>query len=360
MNNPQNMLNKLIKNLDQIIEQIDNHFKGIVYQHAQATILIQEFNQELGEKAWKIQFWDLIKELNKWIQEGKEFILKLDSINLPKIQQQNLIEQSINLSQSSNQRLLQSDAPKLLDQFIENLDFLSATMQIDLDYVNYPESQEAFQKEYNVQKLDNQNKCALIQGYQRVRGDGNCFYTSFFYQYLKILIQSKNKSLLDDFIKKTNELSLILFFNEQSLIKHFLELQIKQYFLKIINELLQNPSKIIFYFSKSNKVFYTCAIIIFRNYVHEIYQQNQVMLSNFLLEDLYNEIITWQQECNTNQAIIQILCQELNLQVNLYFFNHNSVDIQIYNQQGNLNQINLLFRPGHYQIAICDYQNYNY
>ncbi|CAD8157056.1 unnamed protein product [Paramecium pentaurelia] len=343
-----NITKTFITQLEQYINRVQSHYESIVKLISDAALLIGEQNIQLQQTVMIKEFWYIFAQLDEWINQGKIISQKLIEVNIIQYQQQQIIELSIQEEKNLKENV------NLLNEFIENLEFLSGAQLLDINYVNPPENQVAFNKEYGIQKLDFENKCRNIIGYQRVRGDGNCFYTSFFYQYLKILLQnSRQNNRIHEFINKVNKLNLILFFNGQSLIKTQNEIEIKQYFNQVIQELLQNNSKLLEYFSKSNKIFYVCSITIFRNIVRSIYEEQKNKISNFLDGDLYEEIVTWSKECNTNQAIIQLLSQELNFQVNLYFFRRDGIDLEIYNQNQDLYQINLLFRPGHYQIAIC-------
>ncbi|CAD8072013.1 unnamed protein product [Paramecium sonneborni] len=352
------MLVMLIKKLEQIIEEVDNFYKSIVNSYFEENQLREELENELQKIDLTYKFQKMINDLKEWIKNGKEFTQNIHFKNHVHFEQQLLNKQSINQQNNFNSKVIQQD---VLDFFINNLEFISGAEQIELNYVNYPEDIFAFQKEYGIQNLDCGNNLSRIKGYLRVRGDGNSFYTSFLFQYLKILLESQTKSQkMNDFIQMTKEINLNLFVNGQSLIQTQQEIEIKCYFTKIFKELLKNPEKLIWYFSKSNKKFYICAIIIFRNYVNEIFQLKRLMIFNSVNTDLYEEIMTWQKECNTNHDIIKILCEALDLQVNLYQFRKNSCDVQIINQNKNLNQISLLQQAKHYQIGIFYHQNYNH
>ncbi|CAK91427.1 unnamed protein product (macronuclear) [Paramecium tetraurelia] len=334
----------LIQYLKKQIQEVRKNFDNIIDIIQDASKKISEFKIQFKPTEKINEFWNNLAKIDEWIKQGNEVTKQMNDYNILKEWQQQI--QKSNFSDGND---------KQMKEFIKNLEFLSGGQILEINYVNPPESNAAFKKEYGTQKIDLENKFRNIIGYQRVRGDGNCFYTSFLYQYLNLLLSnSKNSKIeINKFINKVDELELTLFFNDQSLIKIQIENEIKKYFKYILKQLVQNPSDLLEYFSKNNKQFYVCSIIIFRNIVRQIYNQKKGYIENFLYTDIEEEIITWQKECNSNQAVIQLLSQELDLQVNLYFFRRDGVELEIYNQNQNLSQINLLFRPGHYQIALC-------
>ncbi|CAD8153494.1 unnamed protein product [Paramecium octaurelia] len=352
-----NNFETLIKYLDQQIQRVKSNLDNIIDIISEAGLKIDGFKLQLKQTDKIKEFWQMYVKLNDWIDQGTKIIQEMFEFNIIKEQRQQIFDLS---SHKSNYF---EDKEKLMTEFIKSLEFLSGGQILDINYVNPPESYAAFKKEYGTQKIDLEKQFSNIIGYQRVRGDGNCFYTSFLYQYLNLLLSnSQNRKIeINKFINKVDQLELTLFLNDQSLIKMKIEIEIKKYFNQILKQLQQNPSYLLEYFSKNNKQFYVCSIIIFRNIVRQIYNQKKSQIQNFLDTDLEEELVTWQKECNSNQAIIQLLSQELDLQVNLYFFRRDGVDLEKYNQNQNLPQINLLFRPGHYQIALCQnsYQESN-
>ncbi|CAD8155162.1 unnamed protein product [Paramecium octaurelia] len=192
-----------------------------------------------------------------------------------------------------------------------------------------------------------------IVGHINIRGDGNCFYTAFLYQYLSILLRDEQRR--NGFIKEMEELSAKIQYQDikieenkrivQEFVWQFQQLKTKEQLLRQ----MRNP----------DYLFYLLTIIVFRRYFAHLYHNYIQDLKQFGDLDIYNDLLTWEQECNNNEILISVIVEHFKLHITLYFIdlNNSNYDKKEYkpkqvNEGVKLEKIFLLLTPGHYQIAI--------
>ncbi|CAD8106410.1 unnamed protein product [Paramecium primaurelia] len=231
-------------------------------------------------------------------------------------------------------------------------------------YVRQIQDKQGLRKNYN---LDLQNSSLLdkhCNAFREVRGDGNCFYTAFGYQFLQILLFHYSFDQFLQFIEKIKQidLSMKIFVEEidfkiddketeKLLLQDFLQRLIKLKKTKDINQRQQNFFKqYSTYQYESDEIdscLYGLSTIFFRNYSDYIIENSEIKEA---INDKQN-LLLWEQECNNNEAVIAELARNLNIFVELIFFQNKEFNIRQYGNREN-QKIILLIKPGHYNIGL--------
>ncbi|CAK75598.1 unnamed protein product (macronuclear) [Paramecium tetraurelia] len=190
-----------------------------------------------------------------------------------------------------------------------------------------------------------------IIGHINIRGDGNCFYTSFLYQYLSILLRDEQRK--NQFINEVEQLSAKIKYQNieikenkkivQEFIWQFQQLKTKEELLKQMRD--------------PDYLFYLLTILVFRRYFAHIFHNSQEFKE---LGDLNitKDLLTWEQECNNNETLIRTIVEHFKLHIILYYIDlqNSSYERKEYLPKNNegvkVEKIFLLLCPGHYQIAL--------
>ncbi|CAD8212388.1 unnamed protein product [Paramecium pentaurelia] len=200
-----------------------------------------------------------------------------------------------------------------------------------------------------------------LRGFKRVRGDGNCFYTAFIYQYLQIVITKFGDQEFQQFVEILQQIDFNL---THETIEHFptgTRKDLKQIFLNFIYEIIGSKDKIQSFeneFKNTKSIFYALSIIYAKNLIHyfvEFNSEYQVLLG----EEAEQQIYQWELETDNIQVLLVILANCLNLILHFYFIDSDSktIDLQFYQPYQNdlslpSQNIYLLFCPGHYCIGL--------
>ena len=217
-----------------------------------------------------------------------------------------------------------------------------------------------------------------IPVYRGVRGDGNCFYRAFAFQFLELSLVKNKKESLDTiyfFIKDISENSRKFenFCDKNSIYQHTKRLYIplipKQLllYIDILYKFSKEKSKEIISFklmSLFNKIeeFDFGIIVIFRMIAWE---STRYFLKNNKIEPILTENLQTLEVllqdikvygCEAEQLVISSLSKFLKLRVTVNYIDKNNIDGKpIYDihesSLGNYFNINLFFRPGHYDIG---------
>ncbi|CAD8197422.1 unnamed protein product [Paramecium pentaurelia] len=281
------------------------------------------------------------------------------------------------IPQQNNQDEQQEEPYKLINKFESNQVRLQKTINIIKELQNrssnkriMEESQKYYLREigdfntlckhYSIKKINNkQNLKQHCNKIQFVRGDGNCFYTAFIYQFFIHLLFTYNLNQYDQFIQFVLDKKIQFKINyedfqidDQELLEEFLY-QLQQ--LRLIeneeDRKQQLLSQFIQYFiSEDGKgCFYNLSSIFLRNLCDTILELSEMKDQCLDRENL----LIWEAECNYNEIIVQILAQQLKIHIKLIFFQNGEFIIQEYEKDCQ-NQIILLIQPGHYNIGYND------
>ncbi|KAM3147679.1 OTU deubiquitinase [Paramecium bursaria] len=241
-------------------------------------------------------------------------------------------------------------------QLINNLYDLSFRQRVvEEEFSRFVGKQKSLEELYN--HYFGQNRGEIIKklpqelkGFIPIRGDGNCFYTAVSYSYLKMLIEKNKLQILEQNIKDVNfEIQyqkFIINIQQGELIKMDFINQMKQF---------QNVESLYSKVSDPQNILYGEMIIFIRSYVkHQCLQDKQILeTASAIGIDLSTNLISWEEECDMNEVIINKLSESLKVQINIIFIDsiQQAIDIRQYGKNKQF-QINLIMSPGHYNIAI--------
>ncbi|CAD8128197.1 unnamed protein product [Paramecium sonneborni] len=231
-------------------------------------------------------------------------------------------------------------------------------------YVRQLKNKVDLKKNYSLSLQANQEMGNYCNAFKEVRGDGNCFYTAFGYQFLSILLFDYSIDQFYKFIEKIKQINLPMKIYvtgqdfkiddkqlEEKLLKEFLNRLMK---LKQIQDLVQRKeqfhNQFAAYEKQSEEVdacLYGLSTIFFRNYSNYIVDFSEKKDALYDRENL----LKWEEECNSNEVIIAELAKQLNIFVQLIFIENKDQlkKFQYGNEQHN--KIILLIKPGHYNIG---------
>ncbi|CAD8185794.1 unnamed protein product [Paramecium octaurelia] len=230
-------------------------------------------------------------------------------------------------------------------------------------YIQDQHDKNDLSKEYNIKRLaTKQQLYQICQGYIQVRGDGNCFYTAFGYQFLKHLLITYQDDQFNQFIYNIKNINLrcriqIKDFKidnlelEKQILDEFIY-QIQQ--LRIIEDIEERKQELLNQFSQyeleqdGTAFLYALSTIFFRNLSYYLVEQDAE--AKTLIGDQQNNLLIWETECNSNEIVIMLLAKYLKLNITLIFFENEEFIVNQYEEK-NENKIILLIRPGHYNIG---------
>ncbi|CAD8055245.1 unnamed protein product [Paramecium sonneborni] len=221
--------------------------------------------------------------------------------------------------------------------------------------------QNALITEYGMKKKENKDKLKEhLIGMRNARGDGNCFYTSFVFQYLDFMINTTDQQF-QELIQQINMLKFQVTFQRQNFNQsEFNELQKK---FKAMCEYLRKQKienriqQFYDYFKDDDNEFYGLSIIFLRNLAYKFCIEDELISSLFVAQglDLEQQLLEWEYDCEYNEGVINLLSEKLNISTMQFICDSktNSIKIINFNQDQNTKlSIYLLFRPGHYNIGV--------
>ncbi|CAD8078646.1 unnamed protein product [Paramecium sonneborni] len=194
-----------------------------------------------------------------------------------------------------------------------------------------------------------------------VRGDGNCFYTAFGFQFLKLLLITYSDAEFNEFLNfiKQNQIKFKIYCKNFKIDDENIEKLLMEQFIYVLQQIrkIESKEERVMELKKqyqeyqiSNNgdgCFYCLSTIFFRNLSDRLLDNSE------LKDQVYDRInlLTWETECNNNEIIISILAQYLKIYVKLIFFHKGSFNLIEY-EKDQPNKIVLLIQPGHYNIGL--------
>ncbi|CAD8119096.1 unnamed protein product [Paramecium sonneborni] len=290
---------------------------------------------------------------------------QVDLIKINDIPQKNIIITQQRSNQDTNVKFDQLRSQSIKNYINQLYDESSRKRDTTKEYQFYlrkVQSDEELFQYYRVQNTQQQMELRkYCCSFRQVRGDGNCFYSAFGFQYLELLIRFNDKEF-DTFKnqilgKFTCQINFQTFHSDQ--IPNFSDQLIFEFFYRIqsirqIQDLNQRQIQLEQEFAAHNQenkdidgCFYGIVIIFFRSLSNYLFLNSEMY---FAVSDI-NNILIWEQEFNSTELIISELAKFLNIHVVLLFFDKNGFKVQEYQSQ-NQDKITLLIRPGHYNIGI--------
>ncbi|CAD8171873.1 unnamed protein product [Paramecium pentaurelia] len=336
--------NPLDKQNNSLIIELEQNFNN---QLKLIQDQIQQINKkEELEQSWKDKIDKDIKNISKLIEE---------------IQQQK--QQIKNIDNERNLQNLKNPQPiksVILDIYSKTTK--SRVVQGEFQYfIHQIQSQSELGKYYNL-KLDQKKKIySQISGFRQVRGDGNCFYTSFGYQYLQLLIDQYDQNEYDQFLNSViKKMRFRIQYPKNKIEDEITETNLREDFIKRLNFIrdIKNKEMRIKELDKQFRAyeqedelvdgcFYALSTIFFRNLSLYFIDQSEYK-GNFQEKDT---LLQWEVECNNNEIVIALLAQQLKINICVFFFDNQQFQLMEYNKEAN-QKIILLLQPGHYNIGI--------
>ncbi|CAD8116176.1 unnamed protein product [Paramecium sonneborni] len=280
----------------------------------------------------------------------------------------------INANTSNNQFKVREECNQLINELYDKS---WRQRNVDTQYQQFVrgiENKSELKKYYNLSLQSYSDLQKICNKFRQVRGDGNCFYTAFSFQYLYILLIKQNnqsqkihQEQFKKFQDKYKNLAMKIFTNENFQIDdQQTQTLLLQEFFKRLQQLIdikdeqKREEEFIKQFQnyEDNEEIDCClyglSIIFFRNLANQAVDENKFA---DLIPDRVNLLI-WETECNNNEAVILALAKTLQIKLSLIFFQNNGFLLKQYEEQ-NENQIILLIKPGHYNIGIFQQENNN-
>ncbi|CAD8110845.1 unnamed protein product [Paramecium sonneborni] len=240
-----------------------------------------------------------------------------------------------------NDQEKQQKVREILQQLYENTNQKRQVQEEYKSYVRPIQDEKSLKKNYSLQLQESKTLSQYCNAFREVRGDGNCFYTAFGYQFLQILLFHYSFQQFFEFIKKIKniELSMKIFVQDINFKIDDKEIQ-KILLQEFVNRLIQLKSikdinlrqesffkQFAAYQYESDDVdgcFYGLSTIFFRNYSDYIINQSEMK------ETIYDreKLLQWEQECDNNETVISELAKSLNVFVELIFFGKDSLSIR--------------------------------
>ncbi|CAD8199507.1 unnamed protein product [Paramecium octaurelia] len=223
----------------------------------------------------------------------------------------------------------------------------------------YHQQQELWKEYYIIKLVQKQKMKELCSAYRTVRGDGNCFYTAFGFQFLDILLFKYTNDQFYQFLN-SNQVNFQIILNNKDVIDESDKQELRDEFfyrlerLKLIEDIELRKQTLFEEFKAYQKenekidgCFYGLSTIFFRNLALKAVDLDGNLNGTLNKQNL----LLWETECNENELVISSLAKYLKLYIQLIFFQQDS-DFMLM-QYGNQsdNKVILLIRPGHYNIG---------
>ncbi|CAK65250.1 unnamed protein product (macronuclear) [Paramecium tetraurelia] len=263
----------------------------------------------------------------------------------------------------TSQQIVQQSVNKI-KQIYDYSSKLRAVDENQKYYIRRFQDKSELRKNYGLTLKTSAELYKNCNSFREVRGDGNCFYTAFGFQFLSILLFEYSQDQFNDFFNKIRQIELPmkifvpntnLKIDDKEIEKQLLdEFQRRMTKLKLIEDINQREeqfsNEFAAYEQQSEEIdgcLYGLSTIFFRNYSNYVVDFSDAKDAVYDREKLLN----WEEECNSNEVVIAELAKQLNTFVQLIFIeNSNNIVIREYGIN-KIHKIILLIKPGHYNIG---------
>ncbi|KAM3147724.1 hypothetical protein pb186bvf_000052 [Paramecium bursaria] len=284
-------------------------------------------------------------------QNNEEQYSEKNKENQQKDKNQQNDKQQDQFGQAQNQELTQ----RIVDLYNKNLD------DEFKPFIGEHNDYNKLLEHYDI-KNDNENGLKFVNdnlsGFIRVRGDGNCLYTSLIYQYLTYMLSNQERF---DVIK--NQLKTMTLYcmqeiqdNENVDIIKQDEAQLKQILLNHFQQIYENPNKLKQLLQNYNQEFYGLSIIYFKSLLLSLYQKNEELQAFAAGAEIENDLKVWLTMSNSAEILMKVIADQLKWSVQIYILQSQDDRYQVQSYQNDQNEHDgnflLLFQPGHYQIPV--------
>ncbi|CAK69116.1 unnamed protein product (macronuclear) [Paramecium tetraurelia] len=392
--NPQQEQNKQIEkqNGDKLIEIIQNdkeldeklqHFRKdfdekLKTQKNEVEEKIQNQNLDIDEKISKqmidakaqIQNIDeKLKNIDK-LRDCKSMYDQIENIKISIKKYETKYEENFEAFKNNFMALYQNNQEnqkKVRDTLIQLYEQTNKKRQVENQYKYYVrqvQDKSDLKRNYSLTVQSAGDIAQYCNAFREVRGDGNCFYTAFGYQFLHILLFHYSFEQFLKFIEmiKKIELPMKILTEQQDaniddkeieklMLQEFLFRLIK---LKSITDIPTRSETFLKQFAayeyESDEVdscLYGLSTIFFRNYSNYVIENSEIKDA---IDDKIN-LLRWEMECNNNELVISELAKSLDIFVQLLFFENKVFQNREYGNRDK-QKIILLIKPGHYNIGL--------
>ncbi|CAD8199476.1 unnamed protein product [Paramecium octaurelia] len=226
-------------------------------------------------------------------------------------------------------------------------------------FIRGVQTKTELRKNYNLSIQMSAELAKICNFFREVRGDGNCFYTAFGFQYLRMILLKDKPNQFAEFTKKYANIQMKIFSDNFNTENEKIQANLRTEFFKMISQLrmIKDKQKREESFIKQFQCYedqqemdcclYGLSTIFFRNLANLVVDENDLAT---LLYDRENLLI-WETECNNNEVVISALAKSLKIKILLVFFQNAGFELKKYEEQHE-DQVILLIKPGHYNIGL--------
>ncbi|CAD8205585.1 unnamed protein product [Paramecium pentaurelia] len=231
-------------------------------------------------------------------------------------------------------------------------------------FVREVQDKQQLKRNYNLSFQNSADLSKICNSFREVRGDGNCFYTAFGFQYLHLLLMTYNDNQFKDFLLKYDRINMKIFSNDFNIEDENIQSNLRQEFfirlqkLRDIKDKQTREQEFIKQFQNYENqedmdcCLYGLSTIFFRNLANQSIDDNN--LAELILDR--ENLLIWETECNNNEVVISALAKTLKIKIQLVFFQNNGYELKVYEEEQKDSLI-LLIKPGHYNIGLNLQQN---
>ncbi|KAM3142208.1 OTU deubiquitinase [Paramecium bursaria] len=233
--------------------------------------------------------------------------------------------------------------------------------QIEPQYRNYLQQdcniqeliQEYVPKQYQMLEFEELTK--ELDGYIKVRGDGNCFYNTFIYQYL-INVLNKSHDDYQIWFQKFKQVKFVIQLKTSNPFTNEDYKAMNDQFFSEMNQIYEidtqfRAKQFKERYSINQNYLYQLAIIFCRSVISTCLitskQKNEDKAEFYDLA--LQEVSIWEEDCNFNELVLDCINSVLRISIKLFIFEKDLFRIMNYSYDNNP-QIYILFRQGHYVI----------
>ncbi|CAD8211944.1 unnamed protein product [Paramecium octaurelia] len=361
----------------QIYQKIDHCYQQQNNQNAQLQNFKDDQEQNIQNEQLQ-QIFDYQQQNNQNVQQQNNQDNQLQHYQnaFQQHNQDNQQQNDLNVDQQQNQNTQQVideverinvDISKILGNLQQIINETSKKRELAEEYKYYIrkyQGKSELKKNYGLTLKASVELYKYCNAFREVRGDGNCFYTAFGFQFLSILLFDYSLDQFNEFFNRIKQIELPmkifvpltdLKIDDKELEKQLLdEFQRRMLKLKLIEDINQRQeqfhTEFAAYEQQSDEIdgcLYGLSTLFFRNYSNYVIDFSDAKDAVFDREKLLN----WEEECNSNEVVIAELAKQLNILVQLIFI-QNSENIVVREYGNNKeHKIILLIKPGHYNIG---------
>ncbi|KAM3142206.1 hypothetical protein pb186bvf_005615 [Paramecium bursaria] len=318
---------------------------------------LQSYNRNQQQQAPQSNNQQYPYQQSLYVQQQQQPVINNITIRNESLQQNNQQKQKIKLLQPSNQQQTRQ-IEEIMRHFSNDRD-----QYIEPQFRNYLQKDcniDELKKEYiprQYQMLELPEITQELDGYIKVRGDGNCFYNSFIYQYLVLVLQ-KSPEDYKQWKEKFSQLKFIIKLENSNPFNVDDYKTMSEAFFKLIEEIYFQDSRFRIQqfqekYSTNWSYLYQLSIIFCRSIISTCLNNMKTFDQDKaeFYDTANQEVSIWEQDCNYNELVLDSVNKLLKIPIKLFIFEKDSFRIMNYESgKDNESWIFIIFRQGHYVI----------